>query len=786
MTDRSTAPARRRRPFRRPAGRGARTFAAIAALILPGCAALDPKPVTVDQRIAAFPTSGLDLERPVTLRWSDEQVPFIEAETDRDLAYTLGLVHAHLRLAQISLMKRVSQGRLSEMGGPVANDIDHALRILGFGRGSAETARALAPETRIWVEAFVKGLNDYQDRLAKAGGPWPPEFGLLGIRAEPWTVEDVLTIGRLAGTDVNWLAWAGLLRERARNGPQDPRWRETWARATDAGHGSVVSFPTNETHARLERLLTELAGLSRTGSNSVAVSGRMTETGSAIIANDPHLGMSLPNFWLLAGMRSPSYQAVGMMPPGLPFVAVGRSPYLAWGGTNMRALSSELYDVSALPADAFRTETHTIRTRFWFDRTVTVRVSPYGPVVSDSELIPSRPGEAIALRWLGHDVSDEIGALLGAMRARDGDEFRAAFAGRYAVSAQNMLWADTEGHVGQVLAARLPVRPDGIPQDLVARAGDPDRDWARFVDAGNLPAARNPAAGFLASANNRPTDTDRLVPIGLFFSADERVRRLQNVVRDTAPVSVDDLKQLQQDVTSDFAEGLAAMLAAAARDAGVAGSHRSLELITGWDGAYAADAAAPVAFEVLLSRVAAGVYGGGEATDGRFAFASSWTQLNRYLAADLARLPEAERRRILEDSLAAADAALDDYPAWGDMHRLRLSHLLGQAPVIGGFFTYGDWPVGGSRETPMKTAHDLVEELHAARYGAQSRHVSDMGDPDANWFVLLGGQDGWLGSSTFADQVPLWRGGDYLKLPLTPPAVAERFPRRLDLTPDQS
>ena len=139
--------------------------AAAAMLILPGCAALDPKPVAVDKRLQTFPVSGLDLERPVVLRWTDEQVPFIEADTDRDLAYTLGLVHAHLRLGQISLMKRVAQGRLSEMGGPVAGDIDRALRILGFGRGATETVAALPPESRQWVVAFVKGLNGCSKRV---------------------------------------------------------------------------------------------------------------------------------------------------------------------------------------------------------------------------------------------------------------------------------------------------------------------------------------------------------------------------------------------------------------------------------------------------------------------------------------------------------------------------------------------------------------------------------------------------------------------------------------------
>jgi acyl-homoserine lactone acylase PvdQ len=99
-----------------------------------------------------------------------------------------------------------------------------------------------------------------------------------------------------------------------------------------------------------------LAGSARAGSNTVAVAGRRSGSGGAILANDPHLGLNLPNLWLVAGMRSPSFHAVGAMVPGLPIIGFGRNPDLAWGGTNMRAASSELFDVSRLPPEAFRAD----------------------------------------------------------------------------------------------------------------------------------------------------------------------------------------------------------------------------------------------------------------------------------------------------------------------------------------------------------------------------------------------------------------------------------------------
>jgi penicillin G amidase len=103
--------------------------------------------------------------------------------------------------------------------------------------------------------------------------------------------------------------------------------------------------------------------------------------------------------------------------------------------------------------------------------------------------------------------------------------------------------------------------------------------------------------------------------------------------------------------------------------------------------------------------------------------------------------------------------------------------------VLGRFFKYDSFPVGSSRETPMKTAHGLVNDEHGAFYGSQSRHISDLGDPDANWFLVFGGQDGWMGSENFDDQVPLWRERRYIRLPLTAAAVAEAHPTVQRLSP---
>ncbi|GAB5469144.1 MAG: penicillin acylase family protein [Rhodospirillales bacterium] len=740
--------------------------------LLPGCAALYPDQVSTEQRLDAFraATSGEaapDLQEPVEIFWSDNQIPYIVADSDRDLAYSLGLVHQHLRGGQLAVLKRISQGRISEMAGPFTRDIDHALRILDYGLAAPEVVAAWPPETRTWMQAFVDGMNHYQANVRKQ----PPEYGLLGISPEPWKMEDLVTIGRLAGTDVTWLAYVSLLPLR-----NQPGWEETWRRALEAGGvpPGVISENLSTEEATL-RVASFLAGLSKSGSNSLVVAPERSATGGALIANDPHLGLNLPNLWLLAGVKSPSYHAVGMMVPGLPFVALGRNEALAWGGTNLRAASSNLYDVSNQAEETFEVEEVRIGTRLWFDDKRTIRRSSLGPIISDAPMISGRPGEVLALRWVGHEPTDEIGAFLEANRATTPEAFRVAYRS-YGVSAQNMLFAGTDGQIGKVLALQAPARQPGPPLDLVLEADDPAAAWGPFDNSLDLPFVLNPDTGFLVSGNNRPRQTDRL--LGYFFTPDDRVARMASIIEATPRLTVEDLKRLQQDVTSPESRALAMGLVRLARAAD-AQPASFLERVAAWDGDYGVQSSGAPAFELLLTAVVKGLYGDEE---GKVAGAQEqWGYLQTFLLPDLEALPAADRKRLMDKAVAEASDAVGQFATWGELHRLRIGHVLSQAPVIGSRFVVDRVPIGGSRETLSKTAHGLIEGPHDARYGAQSRHISDLADRNANWFVLLGGQDGWLGSANYADQVPLWLNGDYLRVPLDVERARADFPHHIKL-----
>ncbi|MBX6376737.1 MAG: penicillin acylase family protein, partial [Acetobacteraceae bacterium] len=352
---------------------------------------------------------------------------------------------------------------------------------------------------------------------------------------------------------------------------------------------------------------------------------------------------------------------------------------------------------------------------------------------------------------------------------------------------QNMIWASRDGRIGRLMATTLPSRTGFPREDPVLDAADPaaTAPWSRLLDSRDLPFVEDPPEGFVASANERPAPQDGRAPppVGIFFSDGDRVERLRALLATRERISPADLMALQADTVSPKAARLAAALLH--RLEGIAEAAPITAALAGWDGDYRADARAPLAFEFLLRHLVPALLAenGRDGAAGRRGPETQWNFITTFLLRDLDALPPERRSAVLRRAAAEAAKDLARFRNWGEVHRQRVAHWLVNLPVIGGAFVQGDMPAGGSRETPMKTSHGLVEGRHVSTFGSMARHVSDLSDPDANWFVLYGGQDGWLGSAAYADQVPLWRERRAIRLPLRQETVAAEFPHVTRLMP---
>jgi penicillin amidase len=636
-------------------------------------------------------------------------------------------------------LRRFATGRVSEIVGPATIGFDRALRLMGFTRAVPSIAAMLPPATRAWAEGFLAGVN----HVIAAAPALPHEFALFDCVPAPWTLADLLAVARLAATDVSWMVFRRLLAAEAKLTAAE--WQALWPRLQAA---DTMAVADDGTEAAL--------GVVR-GSNCAAVAGRRPGQRAGIIASDPHLSIAVPPLWLIAGLHAPGLDAVGLMIPALPVLAIGRNRWIAWGGTNLHAASSELVDVSGEPI-AERREAIGVRGRG--EVAVTLPETRFGPVVSDGLLLPSR--RKLALRWVGHRPSDEMSAMLGVMHARDLAGFRAALAG-LALPGMTMVAVEAGegGRAGRVIAAHLPRRPPAPQPALVCPPGEA---WSLddLVEAASFGAVEEDVA---VSANDRPRPTP--VPVGFFFSRPDRARRMRALLERTGPVTVATMRALQQDVHQESALALRDALLVRAPDGPVR------QVLAAWDGGFDAHSAGALAFEAVLAALA-------RAMIPRHALAllaGLWS--GRALVAGRVRAASPEALRA---AFGEAARVLRRRGTWGEAHRLRLRHPLAALPLVGRRYAAPELAADGGNDTLNKTGHGPVRGRHRVTYGACARHISDLADPDANLFVLLGGQDGWLGSANAADQVALWRAGEYITVPLGA-AAAQAWPHRTDLAP---
>ncbi|HYZ42283.1 MAG TPA: penicillin acylase family protein, partial [Stellaceae bacterium] len=471
-----------------------------------------------------------------------------------------------------------------------------------------------------------------------------------------------------------------------------------------------------------------------------------------------------------AAYCSPSYNVAGLMMPGIPVVVIGRNPWIAWSGTNLHAASSELFDVSELPASAINERRVKLAVRWSRDRELVLRDTSYGPIISDAPLVAA--DRATALRWIGHEPSDELSALLAVNRARDWEQFRRACAD-FAVPGQTLVYADRDGHVGRLMAAWLLARPPTAPAGLLSPRSTAAA-WDTRITSRELPAEFDPPSGLIVSANERPPPAR--VAIGWFFSPDDRALRLAEMLDNAKPLRLEDLKALLQDVGAIRAlalrDRLLGLLAADRH------SPRLSSVLAAWDGRYEADSAGALAFELVLNRLTAAVVPPGL----RAAYGSVWTA-RQLIADELAALTPGVLAERVRRALREAEPDFRRWRSWGTVHRLRLAHPLARVPGIGRRYRFLDWPWAGSNDTVMKSGHGWVQGVHSSGYGTNARYIFDLSDPDANHLVVLGGQDGAPGSAAFLDQAELLRDGAAVRVPLRPETARISFPHQIRIIP---
>lgn len=744
------------------------------------------------------------LQAPVTIVRDAAAVPHIRAASVRDAWFALGVVHAQDRLWQMEMSRRIAGGRVAEALGPPALDTDRLLRTLGLARVAERNYRNLDDESRAVLDAYAAGVNAWIDAH---GGPLPPEFLLTGVRPEAWRPADSLAWLKVMALDLG-SNWSGEL-SRLRLAEQLPtaRIQEFLPPTPYAGPLPVADYAA--LYRQLDLPLAALGPEPRTdndglGSNNWVVAGSRSASGKPLLANDPHLGLTVPAIWYFAHLEAPGLRVIGATLPGVPLVVIGRNERIAWGLTNTNPDVQDLYIERSDPADPDRYRTpdgwqpyerreEILHVRNAADERLSVRVSRHGPLLPDARVGDALPaGYGLALAWTA--LADDDTTFRAASRlayAHDWQAFDAALRD-FVAPQQNFVYADVDGHIGFVSPGRIPLRrPDNDLLGLAPAPGwDARYDWGGWVPYEELPRVLDPADGVLSSAN------ERIVPPGYrWHLTDEwqpayRAERIHELLAVTPRHTPASFRQMHADIRSGLAaEVLPKLLRLAAAADFPADARDWRQRLSRWDFEMRSAAAEPLVFAAWYRALTRRLYADELGPE----FARLWDQRTTFVNNVLDDRDAQARwcddvttdatETCTQQVVAALTEALADLRVrygsdesgwrWGPAHPAVAEHRpFSKLAWLRPLFELRR-PVGGDVST-LDVARYFIgdaEEPYAARHVASLRMIVDLADPDASTFMHSGGQSGNPLSAHYADLLDRWtrvealpmsmRAGDY-------------------------
>lgn len=726
-------------------------------------------------------------ESPVTLAHDRFGIPTVNARSRLDAFRALGFVSARDRLFQMDLSRREVAGRLSEVFGPATLGMDLKKREMGFGRSAKHILARLPAPQKEFLRAYAEGVNAFIEQTKV----YPFEFLVLGYEPEPWqTGDSVLVMLRmfdlLCGADRSermMTVMQGTLPQEvvAFLTPDADCYSEVLMGGPDSRR-PAVPIPAEAMAA----LLAERGGRGQTsaglvsveaataGSNCWAVGKAKTADGRAILANDIHLGLSVPGVWYRTKLCYEGLELTGVVMPGIPLVLVGANRHVAWGVTNLRGDCLDLVPLRINPDDAaeymtpggwkkFDLRREIIRVRGSEPLVAEFRDTTWGPVSSKRLM-----GEEFATQWTALEPDGVDFGLADIDRAVNVEEAVDVIS-RFAGPPMNTLVVDDSGRIAYTVCGKLPLRK-GFDGSSAQYRGDGSAAWEGYIPAAELPRLFDPPCGYLVTANNRLWGKDYPHVLGQDFSNGYRARRASERLRRAEHVDEKSMFDLQLDASCQFYEFYRDIALNVLTPEAVS-ARKELEtvrrLITSWDGESELDSNGLVVLmgfrEMLTNSVFTPFLG--RCGDADESFAYCWqnieTPLRMMLTAKQPELlPDPERYDDwdsfilgnLEESVKQLRKkyrlkSLDDF-RWGRFNRAVILHPL--SLVVPALRKLVNMP-----HDSMRGSLDCVC-VSSPTFGSSVRIVVAPGRPLEGYCHIPCGQAGHPLSPNYKDQHDYW------------------------------
>jgi penicillin amidase len=759
------------------------------------------------------------ISAPVEIVRDNANVPHIFGETDEDVFFALGMAHAQDRLWQMTMLRRTAQGRLSELFGARTLPIDSLIRRLDLYPLSRTSVQALDGQTQAALEAYSDGVNAWIGQVnAGARGRGAPEMWLFNHAIAPWQPADSVSIIKLMALQLSNHLETEVLRARTSLVlGNDERLNDILPEAPGAGLAALPNyaalFPDVPAFTPNNRMAfdplspvvpRDLAG----ASNAWAAGITRSATGSTLLANDPHLGLTAPSIWYLARLELESGGVIGGTIPGVPVIMVGRSADLGWGITSSNLDDQDVYIEEVNPSDAnqyrvpngwanFESRESIVRIKDEPSITLQLQWTVNGPVLPPDQFDLGTirpPGHVTVLAWTALSGQDTtMQAAMNLMRARSVEAGIAA-AENYVAPSQMLTLADRNS-VGLKLIGHVPNRrADNVTQGRMPHYGYlPQNRWDGHRPFDTNPGWIDPVGGIVGNTNNKITNAPFPAHVSFSWSDSQRVNRWRLLMQAREVHTRDSFIEAQSDTVSYTARSILPLIGADLWFTGEAAPggtpeklrQDALALLAEWNGEmnehlpepliYAAwmralqdrlmrDELGPLAREythvepLFIERVYRN-------TDGAAAWCDVLQSAPRETCSDIARFALDDALVWISQNYGTSLQTL----RWGDAHEATHDHpVLGTAPVLRWFVNIRQSTSGGDntlmRGRTSGIGDDPFMNVHAATY----RGVYDFADPDSSVFITSTGQSGHFLSRYYDDLGELWRRGEYIPMSLDP------------------
>ncbi len=728
-----------------------------------------------------------DLEGEVSVYYDERRIPHIFAENEHDLYFVQGYVTARDRLFQMEMQTYDAAGRLSERLGDRTLSRDLQTRRQGMTLGAEKAVEMIQNDPVIWaaINAYSDGVNSYISNLSPSD--YPVEYKILDFIPEEWApiktayllknMTRTLAGGSSDAITSNTLAYFGedfidkfFTVKPELNDPIIPKSKKWDFEPVPVQAPDSIYTPASAL---------ELKNFERSegiGSNNWAVNGSKTNSGYPILANDPHLALTLPSIWYEVQLHAPGLNIYGVSLQGAPGVIIGFNENAAWGTTNAGTDVRDWYEIK------FKDNT---KLEYWHDeqwKPTTMRIEEikvrgketvldtviythHGPVTEVSSQINKESKTRYhALRWIAHEPSNDLKTFFGFNRMETYDDFKEA-ASHYVAPAQNFIFANNEGDIATWISGKFPNKWKHQGR-TVSDGTDPLYDWQGWIPTEHNPNVKNPERGFVSSANQESAAPDYPYYLEDDHAPFERGRRINDLLAEMDNFTKDDIRNMQMDSYSYHAATiLPNMLEWIERDSLSENQLHILYEVEQWDFYNDSDKKGPGIFRWWWSNFYSGIFSDEYGTTNASLRYPSRDRVIEVIKSepdfkffDNVNTDKIEiREDIVTDTfIESVEELTNVYGEFGDNWNwgVLINNDFDHIAFIPGFGKQNVYSSGGS------------ESINATResWGPSWRMVVELGPEVKGWGVYPGGASGNPGSPNYDSTLDTWRTGELYEL----------------------